>query len=86
VASIPKTEVLFVSCDELVARVVSGAALLAQFVGAEAVEGGRVRVGGRVVVDGVGGDFEGDASGDVLAVGEGEAFEDFAVEGRCVRR
>ena len=80
---VPEHEVLLVGGDELVARVVRGSAApaAAQVVVAQAVEGVAVGPQGRVAVDGVGGDFEDDAGGDVLAVGEGDAFVYFAREG-----
>jgi hypothetical protein len=80
VAAVPKRQVRFVGSHELVARVISRGAAFAELGVPETVEGGGGRVQRGVGVDGCRGDFEEDAGGDVLAVGEGEAFEDAAGE------
>lgn len=78
---VPKRQVLLVRRDELVARVVRRAAAAAQVIVAQAVELVARRPQRGVAVDGLRGDFDDDAGGDVLAVGEGDAFEDSAAEG-----
>lgn len=79
-SAIPECQILLICSDELVARNIRRAALLPQLVGAEAVKCVAIGIVVRVLVYRVRWYFDGDACGDVLAVGEGEAFKDFAVE------
>jgi hypothetical protein len=81
VSAVSKCEVRFIRCDELVARIVRCATALTQLVGAEAVKSAGFGVEGWVRVDCVRGDFEQDACGNMLAIGECDAFEDAAAEG-----
>lgn len=81
-SSITKRQVLLVCGDKLIARVVGCAAAAAQLVVSEAIELVAVGVERGVVVDGLGGHFDEDARWDVLAVGEGDTFENSSSE-RC---
>lgn len=63
-----KPQILFISSHKLVPGVIRSAALLPELIVAEAVELFAVGVVGGVLVDGVGGHFDGGACGDVLPV------------------
>jgi len=67
---VPKSKILLIRSDELVARVIRRTAVAAQLVVSEPVEGRAVGVERAVVVDGLRGHFNDDAGGNVLAVGE----------------
>lgn len=80
-ASVAKTQVCLICGNKLVTSVLCRRAIASQLVVAEAVKGAAFGIVCGVGVDGCGGDFDGDAWRDVLAVGEGDAFEDAAAEG-----
>lgn len=84
-SSIPKGKVMFVGGHELVACVGGSIVVATQLVVSKSVEVRAVGVEGLVDVDGGGGDFDHGAGGYELAVGEGDAFEDFTGECCCWR-
>jgi hypothetical protein len=67
---VPKSKILLIRSDELVARVIRRTAVAAQLVMSEPVESRAIGVDGAVVVDGLRGHFDDDAGWDILAVGE----------------
>lgn len=73
-SSIPPVQICFVRGDKLVARGVHDGPAMALSVVPEAVKVGAVGVEGRVLVDSVRGHFDGYSGGEVLSVGEGDAF------------
>ena len=77
---VPKSKVLLIRSDELVARVIRRTAVAAQLVMSEPVESCAVRVDGAVVIDGLGGHFDDDARWNVLPIGERYTLEDAAGE------
>jgi len=80
-SSIPKPEILLVCRNKLVACMIRPRAAFPQLGEAESIEGRAVGKESGVMVDGLRGYFDVDAWRNILAIGEGEAFEDFAVEG-----
>lgn len=82
-AAVAKRQICFIRRHELRARVIYRATASSQIGVPERVERGGRGVVRCVHVDGMGGNFEHDALGDALAVGESDIFEDAAVKGCC---
>lgn len=78
--SIPKEQILLIRRDELIPCIVRCTPSFANLGKAETVESVRVRVVGAVLIDSVGGDFDADSWWNVLTIGKGDSFEDFASE------
>jgi hypothetical protein len=81
---IPKEQILLIRRDELIPCIFGCTPNFADLCKAETVKFVSFRVVGAVLIYSVGWDFDADSLWNVLTIGEGDPFEDFASERCCI--